>query len=218
MVRRKAKLNSAVDDLQHAMALNITAQDWARIETAYKQKLSPALRNEIYATTWWFMSFAPSEASAEAVSAAVDNLAGVRKAGQEFLDLYLLNFKSEDGSAQLVAETFDAKTRHIRFHSDLTAYIEACDFALTEIRKPANHGWRSGGMWQLWIRRLTEILKEVGLPHQARKDDAKLHTASVSPFVELVHELQLCIPAEFRRSTQSKGALAATLGRARRDK
>ncbi len=160
MVRRKAKLNSAVDDLQHAMALNITAQDWARIETAYKQKLSPALRNEIYATTWWFMSFAPSEANAEAVSAAVDNLAGVRKAGQEFLDLYLLNLNSEDGSAQLVAENFEIQKRHTRFHADLTAYIKACDCALKEIRNPESHGWRSGEMWNLWIRKLTEIARE----------------------------------------------------------
>ena len=216
MARRKAKLNSAITDYQHAMALNISEQDWARIEKAYKQKLSPARRKKIYAATWCFMSFAPSEANAEVVSAAANNLARVRRAGQEFLDLYLLNLNSEDQSAQLVAENFDIQTRYKRFHSDLTAYIKACDFALTEIRNPANHGWPSGGMWRLWIRRLTEIAQEGGLPHQARKDDEKVKEGKTSPFIAFVRELQNCFPKKAGRFPQTDSALGNAISKARR--
>ncbi len=55
-------------------------------------------------------------------------------------------------------------------------------------------------MWELWVRKLTNILSKNGLPTRVRKDTDKSKTAKPSPFVSFIRELQACLPAKYRRS------------------
>src|SRR6516165_357017 len=71
--------------------------------------------------------------------------------------------------------------------------------------------WTTGGAWEVWIRRLTDILTARDLPTGARKDTAK----RASPFVALVYQLQNFLPKRHTRAQHSKVALATAIGKAR---
>lgn len=218
VAKRKVKLNVALGDDQYAMALSITDQDWSRIEKAYQHTLAPEQRKSIFKVTWGFLSFVPGEAGAEAVRMVANEVGGVRRAGQAFLDLYMQNINSNSQGSALISKKFEIQRKHKLFHNYLTSYIDACDYAMAEIKDPKNHGWHKGDMWNLWVRQLTDIAREGGLPHQVRQDDDKNKIRKSSPFVVFVCELQKCIPSGFRRSTHSESALATAISRARRVK
>jgi len=218
VAKRKSKLNVAPDDgFQHAEALNITEKDWSRIEKAYQRALTDGQRKLILSVTVDFLIFVPGEAAAEAVRTVANEVGRVRKACKKFLDLYMQNINSNSQGSALISEKFKIHMRHKLFYRYLTSYIDACDWALAEIKDPKNHGWRQGDMWNMWVKQLTTIAREGGLPHQARQDEDATKTRS-SPFVMFVHELQKCIPLGFRRSTHSESALATAINRARRVK
>jgi hypothetical protein len=70
--------------------------------------------------------------------------------------------------------------------------------------------------WSIWVGLIEEIVKEHGLPYQARKDSDKQKQASPSPFVLFVSELQKHLPVECRKYTHSLNALAQGIYRGRR--
>lgn len=76
-------------------------------------------------------------------------------------------------------------------------------FSLTEI-------------WEFWIKRITEIMKEANLPYKVRKDTDKQKGETPSAFVILIRELQKSLPAEFRMFIHSDDSLAQAIHRARR--
>jgi hypothetical protein len=92
----------------------------------------------------------------------------------------------------------------------------ACNHALQELGLPEKHGRRRGDTWDQWIWDLIVLLDGLRLPTEVRKDDDKNKTGLPSPFVALVRELQKTVPLEFRRSTQSDGALAKAITEARK--
>jgi hypothetical protein len=76
-------------------------------------------------------------------------------------------------------------------------------------------GFRQGECWNNWIIQLSRIMEAEGLPRAVGK--GSVDPEKISPFVRLVDKLQDCVPKAARRHTQSKGALAGAIYRARRD-
>ncbi len=76
-------------------------------------------------------------------------------------------------------------------------------------------GYFRGKMWAYWIRWLTIIMKEHGLPYSARKDLDK-RKGDISSFVLFVQELQKHVATEGRQTVASVDALAQSINRARR--
>jgi hypothetical protein len=97
----------------------------------------------------------------------------------------------------------------------LTSLLSACDLAFKEMNLPGQ-GYREGECWDQWIRRLTAIAAENGLPKGVAKSVDK--SLVPSPFVLTVEALQNCLPARTRRHNHSHVALAAAIQRARRAK
>jgi hypothetical protein len=108
------------------------------------------------------------------------------------------------------------KHEKVRFILLLTSGIAAASAkAVGNLNEEAaKDHFRPGEPWDSWIRRLTEILQEHGLPWAVPKDsDKRTHDV---PFVALVRELQKCVPPQFRRHTHSESALEQAIYRARR--
>ena len=74
------------------------------------------------------------------------------------------------------------------------------------------HEW-----WNIWVLMLITIMRDHGLPYQARKDSDKRKQESPSPFVSFISELQKHMPVECRKYTHSLDALSQAIYRARRD-
>lgn len=218
MAKRKVRLNFARGNNKYAMELSITDEDWFRIEKAYKHRLSPELRQSIIEATWVFLGFVPGETSAELVKQASDDLKRVKNAAQEFRDLSTQLLNSNSYGSHLVSEEFKIQENYDIFYRHLSLFIKSCDLALVNIHDQHNHGWVAGSMWNWWIRQLTEIVKEEGLPYGARNDVDKNKTGGPSAFVVFVRELQKCVPSKFVPSQQSCGALTTAINRARRVK
>jgi hypothetical protein len=77
---------------------------------------------------------------------------------------------------------------------------KGCQRASAELRGRRDSGFRLGETWELWMRKLTNILSNSELPTRVRKGTDKIKTARPSPFVLFVRELQACLPATYRRS------------------
>jgi len=99
--------------------------------------------------------------------------------------------------------------------SDMRLLIFRCQDALRELDDTKDQGFSKGEAWDRWIVRLTSIAEKHGLPWRVRKDsDKQSQQSRISPFVELVWELQQSVPKAHRRS--SRGALAGAIVGARR--
>jgi hypothetical protein len=95
----------------------------------------------------------------------------------------------------------------------LSALEEVVPFAKSQIRE--HGGYFRGGVWANWIRWLTIIMKEHGLPYSAPKDSDK-QKREMSGFVLFVQELQKHVPTTAQRPVQSLDALAQAISRARK--
>lgn len=203
--------------------LSIADADWHRVETAYGRKLLPDVRKEVYEETRKMLWFAKFEQTAQPVSPSRRRVERIKKAAHEFHMAIFEDFpnaKSKYYSNHLVNRSLsDARIKDrdkLRFLGVLmTSVVVACNRALSQLDSPTKRGWRKGEAWQSWVQRLTSILVARGLPTEARKDTDKNNTGNPSPFVAFIRELQACIPANFRWSTQSCGALAKSIYEAR---
>lgn len=101
----------------------------------------------------------------------------------------------------------------------LLAADEVCEFVRVSISDNQYPTYEHGFIWNWWIRALTIILKEHGLPYRARNDSDKQkgQKEEMSPFVRLVDKLQKCIPKSAQRSTAGPHALAKAVTRARQN-
>jgi hypothetical protein len=97
----------------------------------------------------------------------------------------------------------------------LKALDEVCEVVCDEFGEEEYPVYKHGQLWNYWVFWLTIILKEHGLPYEARKDSDK-QKAEGSPFVLFLEELQKHIPPQCRQSTASRDALAQAINRARR--
>jgi hypothetical protein len=213
----------------------ITDSDWQRIEKAYRQKLSLEARRDIHEKTQEFVDRAEFEQNAEPVSDARDRIttiigaaSSLRSAidsGVHDADIYACSlikkhlWKQSEAKKQ---KEGDIKRRRRKkrdplrnISSDMRLLIFRCQDALRELDDTKDQGFSKGEAWDRWIVRLTSIAEKHGLPWRVRKDsDKQSQQSRISPFVELVWELQQSVPKAHRRS--SRGALAGAIVGARR--
>jgi len=197
--------------------------DWETIQAAYGYPLTKPLRREIELTTVRFVARALFERGAVSVDDARNALNHVLSTAQQLIDAISLQGERVDGA------THAARLIRYNIHDEwlpsltdepyqdplgvvshiLTSCVTACRTSLEKLEDP---GWivQEGNAWRLWIKDLSEILAKASLTVAARKDDA-----DPSPFVSLVKELQLSLPAQCRRHVQSDQALALAIARAR---
>jgi hypothetical protein len=207
--------------------VDITDNDWQRIEKAYGQKLSPEVRRDIREKTQEFVDRAEFEKNAEPVSDARDRINTIMGAAGSLRSA----LDGGDHDADVYARTLIKK--HLRkkgdaikkrrrkkddplrgISSDIRVLIFASQDALRELNDTKDEGFKKGDAWKRWIRRLTSIAKAHNLPGGARKDSDKQSGSHASPFVEFVWALQQSVPKAHRRS--SRGALAGAIVGARR--
>jgi len=215
MPPRKAKLNVSRGTPGLIPTVRITERDWRSIETAYKHRLSPQVRKEVLEITNDYLLFADGESTAERVDFATDHVERLHKGAAAFWNEF--RQMSDSHADSLIVENFSkrwGKDGFNLFSEMMQSFLAICEFAPTELKNPANHGFRKGAQWSWWIRCLTEIMQEHGLPHQARKDPDKNKTGKPSHFVLFLRELQRCVPVEIRRE-HSLEAIATAITRAR---
>jgi hypothetical protein len=214
----------------------ITDSDWQRIEKAYRQKLSLEARRDIHEKTQEFVDRAEFEQNAEPVSDARDRIttiigaaSSLRSAidsGVHDADIYACSlikkhlWKQSEAKKQKEGDAIKRRRRKKRdplrnISSDMRLLIFRCQDALRELDDTKDQGFSKGDAWDRWIVRLTSIAEKHGLPWRVRKDsDKQSQQSRISPFVELVWELQQSVPKAHRRS--SRGALAGAIVGARR--
>ena len=224
--------------------LKISEGDWKRIEKAYGHALTKPLRPKICDATREYLEWDELEKAAQRTSEAEVKINAVKAAASKFTDAIFrrprniardadffarrliskhlgLSFQGRDGLQNLILkierDISDACDRALKVERDI---VDACDRALHDLQK--ENGFRDGETWELWIRKLTKVLKAHQLPTEVRKDTVKNRTGKPSPFVAFVRELQACVPEEYRRSQPYSAeapaniALSEAIYRARR--
>jgi hypothetical protein len=124
----------------------------------------------------------------------------------------------DDVAALIISKNFnDRSLRDTPFqilHNFLALFEIACNSALKELSE-SSFSKREGDAWNSWVRRLSQILKNNGLPVGVRKDAGnKSKSDGPSRFTLLVRGVQSCLPRECRRHTHSLDALATAISRA----
>ncbi len=222
MVRLTPKIPAAVSPMPPEVVIN--DEDWRRIEVNYGHHLSPLVKRDIHAVTVSLVQVATLELFAEPASTARTRIKTVQKTASSFVRKIANHPKSY---ARLYADMLvemefsDKRIVGNRKLKELVELIDAlsasCVSALARLDDLVVTSPRKGSGWGMWVRRLTEIVKENDLPVGVRKDPAKQsQSRPPSPFVALVRELQLCLPREYRRATHSDDALAGEISVVRR--
>jgi hypothetical protein len=103
-----------------------------------------------------------------------------------------------------------ARDKLHHFRDALKSLVVACDYALGDLS--ATRGYRAGEAWGWWIRGLTRIAGEYGLPTGVSTELDR--NGRPLPFVRLVQELDRYLPADARQR-RSPAALAMAISRAR---
>ena len=204
--------------------LNISKDDWERIEAAYGSVLPAKLRRQIQDATRPFLLFVEGEQAAQPASVARAHVERVKKAAAKLCQVVLENPQNSAWDARnyanrLIGQNFNDAGKSVR---DLPGWLgtlmvslgAACNHALTQLDDPGRQGRRKGDTWENWARKLTAILAANGLPTQVRKDTDKNIHRKPSPFVHFIRELQSCVSKEFRRGTHSDNALSEAISRA----
>jgi len=199
--------------------------DWARIETALQASLSEATRKKIVETTDEFLSAATLERNAAPVSIARDRIREIKSAALALRGAIMNPVAETHRDADVYARHLvNRALRNFPLHklelrsmgSATLSLARACNAALRFLERVPYENFRPGEAWDWWVRQLRAILKSDALPSGVRKDAYTRIRKQHSPFVLFVHELQQCIPAEFRRSIQSPAALAVAINKAGR--
>jgi hypothetical protein len=224
MARREAKVLMALLD-GHPTA-NISTPDWQRIEYHYARRLPQEIRHEIEHVTREFAFSALFERRAARVADARVEVEEIRDAAEQFRIILGRPSANVDGThyARHLFRNLVRSDLLPSYHgfpsSDpiqviselLCSCITACDAATNELDNP-DFSVIEGKAWEQFVRTLTTILEKTNLPTGASNDKNK----RISPFVNLVRELQECIPAESRQHTHSDLALAKAINGARKN-
>ena len=223
MARTKPKLSFAAAGGKPS--LKISSADWQRIESVYGRSLPNSVRRKIRAVTRKFLDWAVFEHTVRPSSEAMERVRSIKNAAHEFQEVVFTCPANVGSEADFFARHLICKHLNLAYDKGrdglqnlalnlANSISKSCDLALADLRSDQS-AFRSGDMWNWWVRELTAILKARQLPTEARKDTDKSKTEKPSPFVGLIRELQACIPADYRRATHSDTALAVAIVRAR---
>jgi hypothetical protein len=204
--------------------LKIFQADWQRIETAYGLSLPSELRRKVLKITREYLQEATLEKRAPIASQAEDRVKAIKNAAGIFRDAVLRRPSNIACEVDFYARQLISKHARLPFQGgrdglqnlafEARWVPNACNLAMAELKGLEKGNFREGEAWDRWIRNLTKLMRQRKLPVAARKDTDKQKQGS-SPFVFFIGELQKCIPAEYRRSRQSQGALAQAIYSAR---
>lgn len=201
--------------------IEISRDSWRKIEKALGHTLSDKVRALILEASRQFVYFEAFERNAAPLEKALNRVELIKNATRDLSEA----LASPPGDIRiytnhLLGKNFDDprltiphRERLYAIRRVLASLLRACDLALKEMNLPGQ-GFREGARWDQWIRRLTAIAVENGLPKAAAKSSDK--SLVTSPFVLMVEALQNGLPAHTRRHNQSRVALAAAIHRARR--
>jgi hypothetical protein len=208
----------------------ISKADWDRIEAAYGHSLSPPVRRKIRGATR-DLDWVELERKSATISETSARVHTIKKAAHEFRESILRCPAKISREADYYARSLICKHMGLPFEGrdglqNLVLKIErdiakGCRQALAELRGEKESGFRHGETWELWVRKLTSILKKSQLPVQVRKDTDKAKVAKPSAFVAFMRELQACIPKAYRKSQprsshfEANIALSTAISRAR---
>jgi hypothetical protein len=196
--------------------------DWRRIQEGQGHVLSVEIRKLIQKVTQSYITSATFQMNAEPAERAQAKIDEISRAAKSLWGALLTNDNSDAAfyARRLIAKNFqDSRmpegTRKLQSLTELMGeFVRACNAAQTELCN--NGGSTPWEPWEEWIRSLTTMFQSHGLPTGARNDtDKRPDDTSSSPFVAFVWKLQNTLPEIYRRSTQSKGALAKAISRAR---
>jgi hypothetical protein len=201
-VARRQKLLSISAGLRGQPALRVR---WIELEKATGWKIVRKVRAAIRSATCEYLIEAALEAKTPPISREVARVRRLLAAATE------INAVHEE-------RVRDAqRTPYVRIRADKLYALalaardmpRACEAELAALAGVAaeDSGYREGEAWSWWIRHLTRILEEAGLPTAVRK--------KASPFVAFVTALSRCLSVQFRRHLHSDGALAKAIERAR---
>ena len=212
-----------------------TDEQWQAIEQAYGRQLNAEVRQQITTVTTLYLKeriferAAPLKVARERIerirrgagdlekvmldgepfSASTDELSGEQQPWQQwqqsvhsYTDHLIRRYFSDPRLA--------AGWRGDHFRGVLTSLMVACDCALNDLSDA--RGYRHGEAWGSWIRELTRIAGEYGLPTGVTTELDR--NGRPSPFVRLVQELNRYLPADARQR-RSPAALAMAISRAR---
>jgi len=221
MARTKPKLSFAAAGGKPSLK----RADWQRIESVYGRSLPNSVRRKIRAVTRKFLDQAVFEHRVRPRSEAMERVRSIKKAAHEFQEVVFTCPANVGSDADFFARHLICKHLNLAYDKgrdglqnlalDLANSIsKGCDLALADLRSEQS-AFRSGDMWNWWVRELTAVLKARQLPTEARKDTDKSKTEKPSPFVGLIRELQACIPVDYQGTTHSDTALAVAIVRAR---
>jgi hypothetical protein len=190
----------------------IRTADWLRLEKAIRKPIDPEVRSKIEVINYDYLTYAIWQSTAIPASPVIEDVLAIKSAAAVFGNALLL----KDGfQARHEIETQLGLGRGALRDAALGPLREltrGCDAVVGRLK--TQEGYAPGEAWDIWIKRLTDILKKAGLRVGVSKD-------GTSPFVVFVAELQLCFPKEFRRHTRSAAtktdtALADAIVKARR--
>jgi hypothetical protein len=200
--------------------LKISDADWKRIEVAYGHSLPAPLRQRICDVTVKLLDWAVFERRAAKTSEAEKRVISIKNTARKLRDVIFRRPGNVTSDADFYARNLICKHAGLPFEHGRDGLqnfaldiCKACDSAIADLRCQGR-SFRKGDAWNWWVVNLTTVLNSQQLPTGARKDTDKQNLGP-SPFVHFVAQLQKCIPPEFRRSTQSDGALSQAIASAR---
>lgn len=221
MARRTRLLPSASVNGEPVLTVS---DNWPQIEKEYGRKLSPDVRQHILKASTSFVYFEEFERTAPPVNEAAAYVSSIKSAANTLQKKLFGSSKSSSDARtyarSIIKQKFD-DPRLIQsnnnlsdaLHGVLTSLEVACMQALKEMENPNAAAHREGECWQNWIRSLTKITSENGLPYRVSKGSDK--SDNRSPFVRLITALHKCVSKEARRHHHSAQALAKAISDAR---
>jgi hypothetical protein len=190
---------------------SITARDWKKVEAAYGCALSDAVHQSIVDKTNKFLASEVFERHAKPLTPAIKLIESVKATSDKLQG----ELSTKGGDAGVFAQSvikqhfFSSRLRmepyDQLFHVlvELTSSLStACRQALAETDDLDATIFRDGASWDNWIRELTQIASQNGLPTAAPKAGSR--EADFGPFARLIAALQKHLPQEARRHTNSR--------------
>jgi hypothetical protein len=205
MPRRKSEPRIGFTDLSN---FSLSKDDWKKLEKEYRRDIPEKARDEIYKATKRLLWRSDAEHS-RSLSESIKYMARCKKRANNLLEVL-----TPQGSLSYAKDCIQQEFYPLRLdklHTYLMFFVGACQRApaiATSLAIEVTTHQASDA----WIWDLITICDRYKWPTSAAKD----RPDNPSPFVSLVWELQQLIPREYRRSEQSKRALAKTIGEVKR--
>lgn len=204
----------------HTPEFSLTAENWSEIEAGYGCSLSNTERQAIVEATNDYLTSEVFERNAKPSKPAIDMVEAI-KAASDNLRKKLSTAGGETAAfaqsairEHLVSKYLKIEPYEQLFHAldEMTSSLSAaCTQALSELDDPEATVFREGVSWESWVRALTAVAVQNGLPAAASK--AGNAEAKLGAFARFVEALQVHLPEEARRHANTR--LSSFIYRAR---